>query len=93
MMYAKGSYEQVQWAVRVVRLAGREIASPDEARRIILMKPQMECSLIFSAIRIMVARCEVDSGFLKSPIWQALGLCSIVSKKWGRSLIFSLISI
>jgi len=31
---AKGSYEQVQWAVRVARLAGREVASPDEARQI-----------------------------------------------------------
>jgi 3-keto-5-aminohexanoate cleavage enzyme len=31
---AKGSYEQVQWAVEVVRLAGREVASPDEARQI-----------------------------------------------------------
>jgi len=31
---AKGSYEQVQWAVGVARLAGREVASPDEARQI-----------------------------------------------------------
>ena len=31
---AKGSYEQVQWAVQVARLAGREVASPDEARQI-----------------------------------------------------------
>jgi 3-keto-5-aminohexanoate cleavage enzyme len=29
---AKGSYEQVQWAAQVTRLAGREPASPDEAR-------------------------------------------------------------
>ncbi|KPK96744.1 MAG: hypothetical protein AMJ95_12455 [Omnitrophica WOR_2 bacterium SM23_72] len=31
---AKGSFEQVQWAVQVARLAGREVASPDEARQI-----------------------------------------------------------
>lgn len=31
---AKGSYEQVQWAVKVTQLAGREVASPDEARQI-----------------------------------------------------------
>ena len=31
---AKGSYEQVQWAVEVARLAGRDVASPDEARGI-----------------------------------------------------------
>jgi len=31
---ARGSYEQVQWAVQVARLAGREVASPDEARKI-----------------------------------------------------------
>jgi 3-keto-5-aminohexanoate cleavage enzyme len=31
---AKGSYEQVRWAAQVARLAGREVASPDEARRI-----------------------------------------------------------
>ena len=31
---AKGSFEQVQWAVEVARLAGREVASPDEARQI-----------------------------------------------------------
>ncbi len=31
---AKGSYEQVRWAVQVAQLAGREVASPDEARRI-----------------------------------------------------------
>ena len=29
---AKGSYEQVQWAVQVARLAGREITTPQEAR-------------------------------------------------------------
>ena len=31
---AKGSYEQVQWAVQVAKHAGREIASPDEAREL-----------------------------------------------------------
>lgn len=31
---AKGSYEKVQWAVKVARLAGREVASADEARHI-----------------------------------------------------------
>jgi 3-keto-5-aminohexanoate cleavage enzyme len=31
---AKGSYEQVQWAYQVAGLAGRDIASPDEAREI-----------------------------------------------------------
>ena len=31
---AKGSYEQVQWAVEVTRLAGREVATPEEARQI-----------------------------------------------------------
>jgi len=31
---ADGSFEQVRWAVEVARLAGREVASPDEARQI-----------------------------------------------------------
>jgi 3-keto-5-aminohexanoate cleavage enzyme len=31
---AKGSYEQVRWAVEVARLAGRDVASPEEAKRI-----------------------------------------------------------
>jgi 3-keto-5-aminohexanoate cleavage enzyme len=31
---AKGSYEQGRWAVQVAHLAGREVASPDEARQI-----------------------------------------------------------
>jgi 3-keto-5-aminohexanoate cleavage enzyme len=31
---AEGSYEQVRWAVEVARLAGREVASPDDARKI-----------------------------------------------------------
>ena len=29
---AKGSWEQVQWAAQVARLAGRDVATPDEAR-------------------------------------------------------------
>lgn len=31
---AKGSYEQVRWAVQVARLAGRQIATTDEAKEI-----------------------------------------------------------
>ena len=31
---AKGSYEQVEWAAKVTKLAGREVATPDEARKI-----------------------------------------------------------
>jgi 3-keto-5-aminohexanoate cleavage enzyme len=31
---AKGSYELVEWAVRVAELMGREPATPDEARNI-----------------------------------------------------------
>jgi 3-keto-5-aminohexanoate cleavage enzyme len=31
---AQGSYSQVQWAVQVARLAGRDVASPDETRQI-----------------------------------------------------------
>ncbi len=31
---AKGSYEQVEWAVRVAELCGREVATPKEARQI-----------------------------------------------------------
>lgn len=31
---AKGSYAQVRWAAEVARLAGREVASPDDARKI-----------------------------------------------------------
>ena len=32
---AKGSYEQVEWAARIVKSAGREIATPAEAREIL----------------------------------------------------------
>jgi len=35
---AKGSYEQVEWAVRVVQAAGREVASIDETREILGLK-------------------------------------------------------
>jgi 3-keto-5-aminohexanoate cleavage enzyme len=35
---AKGSWEQVEWAVKVAKLAGREIATPDEARAILHLK-------------------------------------------------------
>ena len=31
---AKGSWEQVEWAVKVTKIAGREPATPDEARKI-----------------------------------------------------------
>lgn len=32
---AKGSYEQVEWAAKVVKLAGRELATPNETREIL----------------------------------------------------------
>jgi len=35
---AKGSFEQVEWAVRIARSLGREVASPDEARAIMGIK-------------------------------------------------------
>ncbi|MFX0072966.1 MAG: 3-keto-5-aminohexanoate cleavage protein [Candidatus Hermodarchaeota archaeon] len=35
---AKGSWEQVQWATKVTELAGREVATPDEARKIFHLK-------------------------------------------------------
>ncbi|MFW9896265.1 MAG: 3-keto-5-aminohexanoate cleavage protein [Candidatus Thorarchaeota archaeon] len=31
---AKGSWEQVEWAAKVTKLAGREVATPDETRKI-----------------------------------------------------------
>ncbi|MFX1531510.1 MAG: 3-keto-5-aminohexanoate cleavage protein [Promethearchaeota archaeon] len=31
---AKGSWEQVEWAAKVAKLAGREVATPDETRKI-----------------------------------------------------------
>jgi 3-keto-5-aminohexanoate cleavage enzyme len=35
---AKGSWEQVEWAVKVAELAGREPATPDETRKILKLK-------------------------------------------------------
>jgi 3-keto-5-aminohexanoate cleavage enzyme len=35
---AKGSYEQVEWAAKVAELAGREVATPEEARKIFHLK-------------------------------------------------------
>ena len=35
---AKGSYELVEWAVRVAEILGREVATPDEAREIMGFK-------------------------------------------------------
>lgn len=32
---ARGSWEQVEWAVRAARLAGRDVATPDQARRML----------------------------------------------------------
>jgi len=37
---AKGSYEQVEWAVNVAKLAGREPATPDETRKILNLYQQ-----------------------------------------------------
>jgi 3-keto-5-aminohexanoate cleavage enzyme len=35
---AEGSYELVEWAVRVAEILGREPATPDEAREIVGIK-------------------------------------------------------
>ena len=35
---AKGSWEQVEWCVEVAKLAGREVATPDEARKMLKLK-------------------------------------------------------
>jgi 3-keto-5-aminohexanoate cleavage enzyme len=35
---AKGSWEQVEWAVKVAELAGREPATPDETRKMLKLK-------------------------------------------------------
>ena len=32
---AKGSWEQVEWAVKVAKMAGREVATPEETRKIL----------------------------------------------------------
>jgi len=35
---AKGSYEQVEWAAKLIALAGKEVATPDETRAILNLK-------------------------------------------------------
>jgi len=35
---AKGSWEQVEWCVEVAKLAGRDVATPDEARKMLKLK-------------------------------------------------------
>jgi 3-keto-5-aminohexanoate cleavage enzyme len=35
---AKGSYEQVEWAAKVAKIAGREVATPTETRKIFHLK-------------------------------------------------------
>ena len=37
---AKGSWEQVEWAAKVTKIAGREIATPEEARKILHLYQQ-----------------------------------------------------
>ena len=37
---AKGSWEQVEWAAKVAKLAGREVATPTEARKIFSLPQQ-----------------------------------------------------
>ena len=37
---AKGSWEQVEWAAKVAKIAGREIATPEEARKILHLYQQ-----------------------------------------------------
>ena len=37
---AKGSYEQVEWAVKIAQILGKEPATPDEAREIMGIKKQ-----------------------------------------------------
>ena len=37
---AKGSWEQVAWAVKIVHCLDREVATTDEARQILEMKPR-----------------------------------------------------
>lgn len=36
---SKGSYEQVQWAAKLVKLAGREVATPEEVKIILNLRP------------------------------------------------------
>jgi beta-keto acid cleavage enzyme len=44
---AKGSYEQVRWAGEVARLAGRELASSDEAGQIFHIPKKQQRSIPF----------------------------------------------
>jgi len=37
---AKGSWEQVEWAVKIAKLVDREIATPEEAREMLRLKPK-----------------------------------------------------
>jgi 3-keto-5-aminohexanoate cleavage enzyme len=37
---SKGSYEQVEWAAKLVRMAGREVATPDDTREILNLRPK-----------------------------------------------------
>ncbi len=37
---AKGSWEQVEWAAKVAKLAGRKVATPDETRKILNLPQQ-----------------------------------------------------
>ncbi|MBW2006061.1 MAG: 3-keto-5-aminohexanoate cleavage protein, partial [Deltaproteobacteria bacterium] len=37
---AKGSWEQVEWAAKVTKMAGREVATPEEARKILHLYQQ-----------------------------------------------------
>lgn len=37
---AKGSWEQVEWAVKVTKIIGREVATPDETRKILNLYQQ-----------------------------------------------------
>jgi 3-keto-5-aminohexanoate cleavage enzyme len=38
---AKGSYEQVEWAVRIAESLGRELATPNEARKLLGIKKNL----------------------------------------------------
>lgn len=37
---SKGSYEQVKWAANLIKMAGREVATPDEVRAILNLRPK-----------------------------------------------------
>jgi len=38
--HAKGSWQQVEYAVQICKLASRSVASPAEAREILKLKPR-----------------------------------------------------